>query len=476
MIIYVLLEHPMNLIFTGKKHFHKNPLYFKIIADFEADKEVNGCSLGNKTTNIYKQNPVVNGYYNIYELEDVLESGFYESPLGYDNQDWFVNDIIKLENKMVFYFKKTKKDIIIKQEDKEDFDNNICRFCEKEMLSDKVHYQCHLTGKYRGPAHNVCNINVKQKDSNFIPFAFHNFSNYDCHMFFKILVDIKQDKVKFKIIPKTNEEYIVVKYGFNRFIDSYRFLSSSLDKLVKNLHEDDFKILKKEFPDKWQYLYKKLAYPYEYFNSIEDYQKFVDNLKKEDFLSKLKNDYPDDEEIERTKQIIKLFNIKSGKELNKLYLKSDVILLADVFEDFVKVSAEEYGINPLFCVSLSGYTYQCALKYTDIKLQTLQDKDLILLIENNIRGGISSVMGDRYVKSDENRKILYIDVTNLYGHSMSQMLPYDEIEMRHGDPEKNWNWLVENLNTPDDADIGYFVEVDLKYPDDIKEKTKNFPF
>ena len=234
--------------------------------------------------------------------------------------------------------------------------------------------------------------------------------------------------------------------------------------------------MKKEFPDKWQYLNKKLAYPYEYFNSIDDYKKPVDNLKKEDYFSKLKNDYPDDEEIERTKEIIKLFNIKDGEELTKLYCKSDVILLADVFEKFVKVSFEEYGINPLYCVSLPGYTYQCALKYTDIKLQTLQDKDLILLIENNIRGGISSVMGDRYIKSDEDKKISYIDATNLYGHSMSQFLPYDEIEMWHGDLDKYWKWLDEILYRPDDSEIGYFLEVDLKYPDNIKQKTKYFPF
>ena len=69
-----------------------------------------------------------------------------------------------------------------------------------------------------------------------------------------------------------------------------------------------------------------------------------------------------------------------------------------------------------------------------------------------------------------------MDATNLYGHSMSQFLPYDEIEMWHGDPDKYWNWLDEILNTPNDADIGYFVEADLKNPDDIKEKTKNFPF
>ena len=85
-------------------------------------------------------------------------------------------------------------------------------------------------------------------------------------------------------------------------------------------------------------------------------------------------------------------------------------------------------------------------------------------------------MGDRYVKSDENKKILYMHATNLYGHSMSQMLHYDEIEMWHGDPDKYWNCLDEILNTPDDADVGYFVAANLKYPDDIKEKTKNFPF
>ena len=116
------------------------------------------------------------------------------------------------------------------------------------------------------------------------------------------------------------------------------------------------------------------------------------------------------------------------------------------------------------------------MKYTDIKLQTLRDKDLILLIENNIRGGISSVMGDRYVKSDENKKILYMDAINLYGHSMSQMLPYDEIEMWHGHPDLYMNWLEEISNTQEVNQIGYFLEVDLKYCDNIKEKTKNFSF
>ena len=318
-----------------KKHFHKNPLYFRIYAEVEADDEIDNSSIGNKTTNIYKQNPLVNSYHIVSELEDVLKSSYHKSPLGYNNVDWFVDEVIKLENKMAFYFKNTNKDIIMTEDNEEEFrKNNICRFCEKNFESDKIRDHCHLPGKYRGPAHSKCNIKVTQDQSNFIPLLFHNFSNYDCHMFFKKLVDKKNDKVKFDIIPRTNEEYISVTYGCIRFIDSYRFQSSSLDSLVKTLvdnsnktlkdlkeeivdndeilkfvneiveedktikdfkkdysdkiknleegllnymGENDPKNLKTGFPDKWKYLTKKLAYPYEYFNSIEDYQKPVNN-------------------------------------------------------------------------------------------------------------------------------------------------------------------------------------------------------
>ena len=163
----------------------------------------------------------------------------------------------------------------------------------------------------------------------FIPFVFHKFSNYDCHMFFKKLVDMTNDKVEFEIIPKTNEEYISVTHGCIRFIDSYRFLSSSLDSLVKTLvgnskknigkfekkivdkdeileivykiveddriiedlkkdypnemknldetlldymGENDLKNLKTGFADKWKCLTIKLAHPYEFFNCIDDYR------------------------------------------------------------------------------------------------------------------------------------------------------------------------------------------------------------
>ena len=103
-----------------KKHFHKNLLYFRIYADFEADNEKDNSIVVNKTTNIYKQNPVLNGYHIVSEFDDVLESDYYKSPLGYNNVDWFVDEVLKLENKMVFYFKNTKKDIIMTEKNEED--------------------------------------------------------------------------------------------------------------------------------------------------------------------------------------------------------------------------------------------------------------------------------------------------------------------------------------------------------------------
>ena len=99
-------------------------------------------------------------------------------------------------------------------------------------------------------------------------------------------------------------------------------------------------------------------------------------MTKESFFSKLKNKCPDAEEIRRTKGNIEVFDIKNGEELTNLYLKIDVSVLADVSEKFIKISIEDYGINPLYCVNLPGYTWQCGMKYTDIKLKTLRDKDL----------------------------------------------------------------------------------------------------
>ena len=84
-----------------------------------------------------------------------------------------MDEVIKLEKKMAFYFKNTTKDIIMTKKDKEDKrNNNICRFCEESIECDKVRDHCHLTGNYRGPAHSICKINVTQNQRNLILFIF----------------------------------------------------------------------------------------------------------------------------------------------------------------------------------------------------------------------------------------------------------------------------------------------------------------
>ena len=138
-------------------------------------------------------------------------------------------------------------------------------------------------------------------------------------------------------------------------------------------------------------------------------------MAKEYFFSILKNQGPSDDEIQRTEEIFETIVIKNGEELNKLYLKSDLILLAETFEKLIKTSIEQLGIIPLFCVSIPGYTWQCTMKYTNNNSQTLQDKNLLLTLENKARGGIGSIMGYRCVKSDDNKKILFNDANNLNG-------------------------------------------------------------
>ena len=101
-------------------------------------------------------------------MEDVLKCDFYESLLGYDNLNWFVNEVVKLENRMAFYFEKTEKVIVTTEKDEEDYRNtNIFRVCDKAVLSDKIRDHCHLTSENRGPAHNTCIINVTQKQKSY---------------------------------------------------------------------------------------------------------------------------------------------------------------------------------------------------------------------------------------------------------------------------------------------------------------------
>ena len=143
---------------------------------------------------------------------------------------------------------------------------------------------------------------------------------------------------------------------------------------------------------------------------------------KEAYSSKVKNKCPDREEIDGKIEVIELFCIKNGRELTQISNTADVILLAQIFQKFIKVSISELGVNPLYHISLPGTTWSNALRYTRVELELIKAFGLFQIFQNGIRGGIWGVFGDRYNESHNYHKILYVDQNNLFGHAMSQHL------------------------------------------------------
>ena len=295
-------------------------------------------------------------------------------------------------------------------------------------------------------------------------------------MFFIGLRNSKVDKIKLSVIPRTNEEYMSVNYSCVKFLDSMRFQQDSLEKLTESFNDQDYIHLKRHFPNHWMLLKKKLVNPYEFYKTLEDYEKTIEELLKsgkEAYFSKTKNKIPDQEEIDRTNEIIKFF-IKNGRELTKLYNKADVILLADMFEKF-KVSISEFGINLLYHTSLPGTTWSNGLRYTKVELELNENVDLFQMFENGIQRDVSGVFGDRYIESNKDIKILHIVMNNLYAFAMLQYLPIGNFQIYENNSITE-TFVNKFLNTHHCSDIGYVLRVDSIYPDNIKCKSKNFPF
>ena len=465
------------------KYYQKMPIYSIIIADFEARNEpiMNQDNVTSKTIDVCKQIPVCNGLFVINSINDMpIKMDYYESTFGDNNIKWFLNKINSIEFRMSEFFKQCLKPKITNKSEKSFLKAKYCWLCDINFINinDKIRHNCKMTGRYLGAAHQSCIDYVNRVDLHkFIPVLYHNFSKYDCHMFFNKLINSMPDKFNMKVIPKNNEEYMSLTYGSVKFLDSIRFLSASMEKLTESLRDEDYIHLKKYFPDHWMLLKNKLAYPYEFYKTLDDYEKTIDILLEAGsnaYFSKTANKIPDQKEIDRTNQIIKLFNIKNGRELTQLYNKADVILLADIFEKFIKVSKTEFGINPLYHISLAGTTWSNGLKYTKIELELIKNIDLFQMFESGIRGGISGIFGDRYIESNNNTVILHVDMNNLYGFAMLFHLPTGNFQIYENNSITE-SFINKVLNTHDCSNTGYVLIVDLKYPDNIKYKTKNFP-
>ena len=369
--------------------------------------------------------------------------------------------------------------------------------CEGEIDDDdkKVRDHCHFTGRYRGAAHNLCNL--KYRKPNFTPVIFHNLSGYDSHLFIKNLGFNEGD---IDCIPNNKEKYISFNKNIQvrsymkkvkneegetmekeikvthtiRFIDSFKFMAASLDSLVNNLPEDGFINLGLHYSgDKFNLLTKKGVYPYEYMDSLEKLEE-TELPPKEAFYSRLNDENISDKDYAHAKKVWETFNMKTLRDYHELYNKVDVLLLADVFENFRDICIENYKLDPAHYFTAPGLAWDAALKVTEVNLELLSDVDMLLMVEKGIRGGISIIsnrygkannkyMGDKFNFNKPSKYIQYLDANNLYGWAMSKPLP------THG-----FKWMKANeLETWENYSC--ILEVDLEYPQSLHDLHSDYP-
>ena len=336
-----------------------------------------------------------------------------------------------------------------------------CHICFKEFGDKgKVRDHCHYTGEYRGTAHFACNL--RYKIPNYIPVVFHNLAGYDAHLFIRELAKYTTD---IGVIAKNIEDYIsfsikveVDKYVDKndeevskefelRFIDSFKFMSSSLDSLVNNLARGNHKFwgFERFSNNQRELLIKTGIYPYEYMDSWNKFSE--DRLPSKDkFYSKLNMSDVSDKGYDHARLVWSEFKIKNMGEYHDLYLLTDTILLANVFESFRSVCMDNYGLDPAHFYTAPGLAWKVFLKKTGIALELLQDNDMLLMFEQGIRGGITQAVHkyasannpymEEYDEGKETNYLQYLDANNLYGWAMSEPLPTGEFRWINCD---SWN-------------------------------------
>ena len=397
-----------NNILKFKNHFKKLPLSFVIYADFECfTLPIYTCQPNPEksfTQSYQKHEP--NSFCIYLKALDGIENNF--KPILYtkknpddDVSEKFIECVVKLTHKIYKdYYQKPKPLILSKEEEKKFQSVTICHVCEEKLSTDKkskVRDHCHFTGKYRGAAHNKCNLECRKPL--ILPVIFHNLQDYDAHLFIKKLAKVQGDLFS---IPTTEEKYITFskfvevdqyyskkreKVLFKkfeiRFIDSFKFLQTSLDELfkilAKNNNSTDFKNLQKNIKNNSSLFKRKGVYPYDYVNSIEKLKE-TKLPPKEAFYSKLYDKEITDEDYQHAQNFWNTFNCQTFQDYHNIYLKSDVLLLADVFENFRKKCLKNYELDPCHYYTAPGLSWDACLKETKQELQLLTDAVCVLFL------------------------------------------------------------------------------------------------
>ena len=302
----------------------------------------------------------------------------------------------------------------------------------------------------------------------------------------EVITKKKEDYISFSIkvpvdsyIDKDGEEKD--KLIELRFIDSFKFMSSSLDSLNKNLVRGGKKLFGFEDYSELQYdlLTRKGVYPYKYINSWDQFNEtqlppidvFYRNLN---MTSISKEDY------QHGQRVWKEFGIHNLGDYHDLYLRTDVVLLGNVYKAFRDTCLRHYKLDPVHFYTSLGLAWKACLKCSGIKLELLTDPDMLLMFEQGIRGGITQAvrkyalannkyMGDRFDPKSESSYLQYLDANNLYGWAMSQPLPTGGFKWVDVNPNE-----ISKLATR--TDKGYLLEVDVSYPCELHNPHNDLPF
>ena len=503
--VVVKMPEPKTILYF-KNYYKQLPIPFVVYADFECfTKPLNTCIPNPEysyTYNYQKHEPSGFCLYIKGIVSKTIKPIIYTKNNNDDNvAEIFVNKLEEVTKSIYNDFYLKPKPLHLTKEEKVSFNKEkFCHICKMELKTDKVRDHCHFTGKYRGAAHNSCNLQCRKPM--ILPVIFHNLQGYDAHLFIKQLACLPGD---LNCIPSTEEKYIsfskkikvaeyrskstgeMVTLNFEvRFIDSFKFLSTSLANLVGNLQTNDFHNTNHVFKKNVDLLTRKGVYPYDYVSSLDKLSE-KQLPPKEEFYSYLNDEGISDDDYQHATNVWNTFNCETIRDYHNLYLKSDVLLLADVFENFRKTCLKHYNLDPAHYYTSPGLAWDACLKTTGQHLQLLSDYDMLMMFEQGIRGGITHISkryseaNNKYMKDynpdKESTFIQYLDANNLYGWAMLQSLPTHGFKWMCDLTKETVMDILEKTNhsMSNLGNKGYIFEVDLEYPEKLWTSHNDYP-
>ena len=446
--------------------------------------------------NCYQKHvPISVGIKLVSNAAGVLDNEPYETYTNDDVAVWFLNRLLAYRE-MIFTYLFDDQRLVMTDANQDDFDSAFqCYICHKPFPvygakfrkgQSKVRDHDHLTGAYRGAAHSSCNLKLRKTYK--IPVFLHNFRGYDSHLIVPAFTEFKG--LLMKVIGQGLEKYLTLTWDSDIvFKDSLQFLNGRLELLVDCLlksGKDKFHQLNAAFENVTDeegidMLLRKGVYPYDYVGSVERFDE-RELPTREAFFNRLTNQECSEADYNHAQKVWQKFKCERFLDYHNLYLKTDVLLLADVFESFRNATLSTLGLDPAYYVSAPQLSWDCMMKMTGCQLTLLSDPAMFTVINTNLRGGICMIskryakannryMGDAYDPTEPESYILYVDANNLYGMAMSEPLPYDEFKWMSAADCADIDWTAQTV----DQLYGYFVECDLHYPDQLHDQHNDYP-